>query len=130
MGYSEVRGPRDTDLWKNLKAKISCQTPFNVEIGNEAVQFYSGNICFKFSVQYICSVELPEYHSVCPLVLIGTPLPSLPQASVAPSPSRNQRRDTLACGWRGGEVPIRTTGEKAYHSLSSVHGRVQEKSYS
>ncbi len=25
-----LRGPRDTDLWKNLKAKISCQTPFAV----------------------------------------------------------------------------------------------------
>ncbi len=23
-----LRGPRDTDLWKNLKLKISCQTPF------------------------------------------------------------------------------------------------------
>jgi hypothetical protein len=23
-----LRGPRDTDLWKNLKAKVSCQTPF------------------------------------------------------------------------------------------------------
>jgi hypothetical protein len=25
-----LRGPRDTDLWKNLKAKISCQTPFKL----------------------------------------------------------------------------------------------------
>ncbi len=24
-----LRGPWDTDLWKKLKAKISCQTPFN-----------------------------------------------------------------------------------------------------
>ncbi len=56
-----------------------------------------------------------KYHSVCPLVGIGTPppTPSPPQASLPPFP-RNQRRVlyTLVYVWGGG-VPVWTTGEKA-----------------
>ncbi len=42
-----------------------------------------------------------EYHNVCPLVGIGTPSPPVSQAGV---------------GWG----QIRTTGEKAWHSIYSV----------
>ncbi len=28
VGYSGPRGPGETDSWKNLESKISCQTPF------------------------------------------------------------------------------------------------------
>jgi hypothetical protein len=31
----------------------------NVEIGTEAAQFFSGNICFEFSVLFLCSAVLP-----------------------------------------------------------------------
>ncbi len=54
-----------------------------------------------------------EYHSVCPIVGIGTLPPPLSPASV-PSP-RNQRgggRGTFPCGWGIGGVTIPTTGEK------------------
>ncbi len=34
----------------------------NVEIGNEAAKFHSGNICFEFSVQCVCIVLTLEIH--------------------------------------------------------------------
>ncbi len=63
-----------------------------------------------------------EYHSVCPLVGIGTLLPHLSPASV-PLP-RYQRGGSLACGWGVEGVPITTTGEKAEHSAYSVHWNI------
>ncbi len=55
-----------------------------------------------------------EYHSVCPLVRIGTPPPPFSPASVqCPSPrTKGGRGGSLACGRGGGRVPISTTGEK------------------
>ncbi len=58
-----------------------------------------------------------EYHSICPLVRIGIlPTPFL-QTSVPPAPfpqgTKGGGGTTLARGWGVGEVPIRTTGEKA-----------------
>jgi hypothetical protein len=50
-------------------------------------------------------------YSVCPLVRIGTPTLSPASECVLP---RNQRRV------RGRGVPIRTTGEKAYSTLSTL----------
>jgi hypothetical protein len=57
-----------------------------------------------------------EYHSVCPLVGIGTLPPPLSPANV-PLPPPNQRVGTLACGWGVGlgGVPTPTTGEKISH---------------
>ncbi len=52
-----------------------------------------------------------EYHSVCPLVGIGTLPAPLSPASVPLSPEPGG--GTLACGRGVGEVPIPTTGEKA-----------------
>jgi hypothetical protein len=53
-----------------------------------------------------------EYHSVCPLVGIGTPQ-RLSGQRVCPSP-QNRGRGTLACRWEvGGGVTIPTTWEKA-----------------
>ncbi len=49
IGYSEARGTLIFE--KNMKSKISCQTPFNVEIGTEAAQSFSGNTKIGFSVQ-------------------------------------------------------------------------------
>jgi hypothetical protein len=56
-----------------------------------------------------------EYHSVCPLVGIGTLQTPLSQASVPllPEPGGGG-------GVGGGGVPIPTTGEKALHSAYSV----------
>ncbi len=54
-----------------------------------------------------------EYHSVCPLVGIRTPPPSLTLASVlTPPPPKPKGGDTHS-RVRGGGVPIRTTREKA-----------------
>ncbi len=61
-----------------------------------------------------------EYHSVCPLVVIGTLPPPLPPASVPLSPEPKGGGGTLACGWGVGGVPILTTGEKAQHSSYSL----------
>jgi hypothetical protein len=58
-----------------------------------------------------------EYHSVCPLVRIGTPPPPLPQASVSP---RNQREGHTPPAGEGVGVPIRTTGENACSTLSTL----------
>ncbi len=65
--------------------------------------------CYKARGVYL------EYHSVCPLVGIGTrPPPPLGEASVQPPPPPwIKGGDTLARGWGGGGIPIRTTGEKA-----------------
>jgi hypothetical protein len=72
-----------------------------------------------------------EYHSVCPLVRIGTRPPTpLPQASVyhllvhhwcVPHPGTKGGDNRL----RGGGVPIRTTGEKALHSVYSVGHKIK-----
>ncbi len=51
------------------------------------------------------------------------PPPSLPPASVytpPPSPEPKEGGGTLACGRGGGGAPIRTTGEKAWHSVYSA----------
>ncbi len=60
-----------------------------------------------------------ENHSVCPLVGIGTAPPPHPPASVYPTPEPKGGGVTLACGWGGGGVSIRTTGKKAKHSVYS-----------
>jgi hypothetical protein len=63
-----------------------------------------------------------ENQSVCPFVRIDSPPPPLPQASEsAPPPPWNQRgggQHSLAGEGRG--EPIRTTGEKAWHSIYSM----------
>jgi hypothetical protein len=59
-----------------------------------------------------------EYHSVCPLVGIGT-LPT-PLSPASAPPPRTGGGGTIACGWGVGGVPIPTTGEKAKHSAYSV----------
>jgi len=51
-----------------------------------------------------------EYHSVCPLVRIGTLPPNLTQECVPP---RNLRGGYICLRVRGWGVPIRTTGDKA-----------------
>ncbi len=48
-----------------------------------------------------------EYHSVCPLVGIGT------SSASVPLPPEMGGGGTLACGWGVGGVPVPTTGEKA-----------------
>ncbi len=62
-----------------------------------------------------------EYHSVCFLFRIGTPIPSSASECVPP-PGIKGGWDTLACGWGGGGggVPIRTTGEKAYNFVYTL----------
>jgi hypothetical protein len=60
-----------------------------------------------------------EYHSVCPLVRIGSAL-SLSRKRVCPPLRKQGGSATLACGERGWADPIRTTGEKAWHSVYSV----------
>jgi hypothetical protein len=51
-----------------------------------------------------------EYHSVCPLVRIGTPSPA--DECVPPEPKRGGGKHTRL-GVMGWGVPIWTTGEKA-----------------
>ncbi len=58
-----------------------------------------------------------EYQSVCPFVGIGSHH-SHPRKRVY-LPSWTQRGTTLACGWGWGD-PIRTTGQKAWHSVYCV----------
>ncbi len=58
-----------------------------------------------------------EYHSVCPLVRTGIPHPLFPQRVCPPW---NQGGKHSPAGEGVGEVPIRTTGEKAWHSVYSV----------
>ncbi len=57
-----------------------------------------------------------EYHSVCPLVRIGTPPPPFSQASVPP-PKGVVNTGLRVRGWG---VPIRTTGEKKLRTLSTL----------
>jgi hypothetical protein len=89
---------------------ISCRSTYYF-CQHAAPSYYSLLSTFYFasrSASNYCSRSAFEYHSVCPLVRIGTPLP-LPQASVSP---RNQRVDV--------GVPIRTTGESLASCLLCV----------
>jgi hypothetical protein len=64
-----------------------------------------------------------EYRSVCPLVGIGTLRPPLPQASVyrvLPPPLILRRGGHTRLVVREWGVLIRTTGEKAQHSVYFV----------
>jgi hypothetical protein len=70
-----------------------------------------------------------EYHSVCPVVGIGTPPPPLPQASVHPLPPEPKGGNALAYGRGGGVVPIRTGGEKVYRLFLHPTGRVDRVLY-
>ncbi len=54
-----------------------------------------------------------EYHSVCPLVRIGTPTPSPPSECAPPPGTKGRERNCLRGREWGGGVPITTTGEKA-----------------
>jgi hypothetical protein len=58
-----------------------------------------------------------EYQSVCPLVRVGT-LHPLSYKRVCPP--QNQKGGTHSPADEGVGVPIRTTGEKAYHSVYYV----------
>jgi hypothetical protein len=60
-----------------------------------------------------------EYHSVCPLVPIGTPHPLYRKRVFSSPRTQSETRHTrlLVRGWG---VPIRTTGEKAQNSVYSV----------
>ncbi len=62
-----------------------------------------------------------EYHSVCPLVRVGTPHPLSRKrvCSLPPEPGGGHTR--LRVRWLGGGmVPIRTIGEKAWYFVCSV----------
>ncbi len=69
-----------------------------------------------------------EYHSVCPLVGIGTPH-SLFCKRVCPPPL-NQRGVTIACGWGGGGVPIGWQKKKPSIFAYSVDGTDLDFSFS
>ncbi len=72
---------------------------------------------------YACAHKVrlyKEYHSVCPLVGIGTLPPPLSPASV-PLPPEPGGRGTLACGRRVGEVPIRRLEKKLTLCLRTFH---------
>ncbi len=62
-----------------------------------------------------------EYHRVCPSSEIGTPPPPLPQASVPTHGTKGAGGGgTHPPACEGVEIPIRTTGDKALHSVHSV----------
>ncbi len=64
-----------------------------------------------------------EYQSVCPFVRIGSPGPPLPLASVSPPPVSKGGGATLRVrGWGG---PVRTIGEKAWHSVYFVYRQIR-----
>jgi len=66
---------------------------------------------FSFNHEVHCSLE---YHSVCPLVLIGNP-PSSARECVPPG----TKGGTHSPAGEGFDVaPIRTTGEKVWRDLS------------
>jgi hypothetical protein len=111
-----------TDTWRDIRA-LRDFFPYLTGIG-EFPTFYSlftvnhtGNFRpqWPYSTKYIYK----EYHSLCPLVGIGT-LPSPPSPASVPLPPDPKGDGTLACGWGVGGVPILTIGEKALHSAYSV----------
>ncbi len=57
------------------------------------------------------------YQGLCPFVRIGSPAP--PQASVS-LPPRTEGEGQHSLAGEGVGDPIRTTGEKAWHSVYSV----------
>jgi hypothetical protein len=61
-----------------------------------------------------------EYHSVRPLVWIGTPPPPIQSPASECVPWTNGRGTHSPAGEGVGGVPIRTTGEKASYSVYSV----------
>ncbi len=68
-----------------------------------------------YSTTYISRV--PECLSIRPNWIPQTPLP---QASVSSHWNQKGGGATIACWWVSGVEPIRTTGEKAWHSINSV----------
>jgi hypothetical protein len=58
-----------------------------------------------------------EYHSVCPLVRIGTPSPASESVTHGTKGGGHTRLRVM-----GGVVPIRMTAEKALQYVSSVWG--------
>jgi len=62
-----------------------------------------------------------RYQSVCPFVELAPPGP-FSRKRVCPPP-----RATITCGQGGGGEPIRTTGEKAWHSDTSPAKSMPDK---
>jgi hypothetical protein len=123
MGYSGARGTLIYE--KNLKAKISCQTPFNYHIYSEfrrTSKTFEGslpknilekNIVFWKRVSKYGRLTVQSTTVYVLASELGPPTPS-PACECAPSP-RNQRGGwrTFACGWGSGGVPIPTTWSKS-----------------
>ncbi len=65
---------------------------------------------------------------VSPFVLIGSPRPLSPQASVSPPPGNKEGGNTRL-QVRGRGEPIQATGEKAWHSVYSMRPFVSTPLY-
>ncbi len=84
----------------------------NLNLRIRGLHYIGNSKLFIVLVEGLCYLE---YHCVCPFVRIGSPPPPLPQANVyLPPPPPGTK-------WgEGGISRLRTTGEKAWHSVYSV----------
>ncbi len=101
-----------------------CQNPTTISVPRIHISRYNDYIILNNATDSLHRRGIIlnlKYHSVCPLVRIGSShLLSRKRASVTLPPPEPRGGDNTRLRERGWADPIRTTGEKAWHFVYSV----------
>ncbi len=93
-------------IWKYMYVSMSTNIPYQISMTIFYILF--DPVAHKVHIY-------TEYHSICPLVGIGTPPPLAP--GECPPPLWFGGRGTLGGEWGGGRVPISTRGHILWYSV-------------